>query len=52
MKKSIIYHTAMLSVIEDAKLGANTKLEILTVLMQDKTIATWGEEQKEKSEDK
>lgn len=52
MKKSVIYHMAMLSVIEDAKLDANVKLEIVKQLISDQTLAKWSEEQDEKSESK
>ena len=52
MKKSVIYHMAMLSVIEDAKLDANVKLEIIEQLVGDKNLAKWSEEQDEKSEGK
>ena len=48
MKKSEIYHMAMLSVIEDCRLEASTKLRIVEQLITDKNLAKWGEVQEEK----
>lgn len=48
MKKSEIYHMAMLSVIEDCRLEASTKLKIVEQLIADKSLAKWGEDQEEK----
>ena len=50
MKKSEIYHMAMLSVIEDCRLEASTKLKIVEQLMNDRNLAKWSEEQQEKKE--
>lgn len=52
MRKSEIYHMAMLSVIEDCRLEASTKLKIVEQLLSDKSLAKWSEEQEEKGENK
>ena len=39
MKKSEIYQTAMVSVVDDDRLDAKTKLEIIERLLSDKGIA-------------
>lgn len=52
MKKSAIYHAAMLSVMNDEKLTASDKLEIIAVLLEKKSTAEWCEKQEvEKQED-
>lgn len=44
MKKSAIYHAAMLSIMDDERLDSNARLEIITVLMKDKEIAEYSEQ--------
>lgn len=43
MKKSEIYQAAMLSVIDDDRLDATSRLEIIAVLLNDKGIAEYSE---------
>lgn len=50
MKKSEIYYMAMLSVIEDCRLEASTKLKITERLMADKSLAEWCEKQEEQKD--
>lgn len=45
MKKSMAYHMAMLSVLDDKGLSVASKLEIIEVLIADKRLAIYSEEQ-------
>ena len=51
MKKSEIYQMAMVSVIDDETLDANTRLEIIAVLQNDKGIAEYTEAREEKEKE-
>jgi hypothetical protein len=43
MKKSAIYHAAMLSIMDDERLDSNARLEIISVLLRDKEVAEFTE---------
>lgn len=47
MKKSELYSMAMCCVIDNSRLDAGTKLEIIEVLMHEKSLAEWSEEKEE-----
>ena len=49
MKKSEMYTDAMLAVIENARISAEDKLDIIERLMTDRNLARWNEEQQEKA---
>ena len=51
MKKSEIYQAAMVSVIDDQKIDATTRLEIIAVLQNDKEIAEYTEAREEKEKE-
>ena len=48
MKKSMAYHMALLSVLDDKGLSTASKLEIIEVLIADKRMAIWTEEEAKK----
>lgn len=43
MKKSEIYHKAMLVIVDSMKLSAEEKLEILETLADNESVAKWNE---------
>lgn len=47
MKKSGIYHMAMMVIVNTVTINAEDKLEILKQLMDDKALAEWSEKQEE-----
>lgn len=46
MKKSVLYQLAMVAVVE-SKLESELKLDVLEVLMSDKSTAEWSEKREE-----
>ena len=50
MKKSDRYHAAMVAVIEYHGMRAADKIEIIELLISDRNIAKWSEEQEAKKE--
>lgn len=48
MKKSVLYQLAMLAVV-DSKLDSELKLDVLEVLMNDKSTAEWSEKREEEA---
>lgn len=51
MKKSDIYTRAMEAVLKDSSLAVSEQLEILGVLMVDRSMARWNEEQEAKKKE-
>lgn len=51
MKKSEIYTRAMEAVLKDSSLAVSEQLEILGVLMVDRSMARWSEEQETKKKE-
>lgn len=47
MKKSEIYHKAMMVIVDSMKLSAEEKLEILEVLAENESTAKWCEKREE-----
>ena len=47
MKKSEIYHYAQIAVLNAAAIAPETKLEVLRVLIDDESLATYTEEQED-----
>ena len=47
MKKSDIYRYAMIAVVDHAGFHASTKIEIIEMLMGDKSMAEWVEKNEE-----
>lgn len=47
MKKSEIYHLAQIAVLNAATIAPETKIEVLRVLIDDESLATYTEEQEE-----
>ena len=52
MKKSEHYEIAMRIVVDSMKISASTKLEVLSTLMQDKSVAEWQERNEKQEEEK
>lgn len=52
MKKSERYHLAMIAVVDNERIEAADKLEVLATLMQDKSVAEWSERNEKQEEEK